>query len=98
MNRNNNLIKKKIYRYMLTGIMTTVALQLGNIVDAMIVGNLLGSIANGAVSASLPFVYLLQAAAFLLAAGAHTGRYFAVFSAVNFGMLAVLLLAAMLLQ
>ena len=35
MNRNNNLIKKKIYRYMLTGIMTTVALQLGNIVDAM---------------------------------------------------------------
>ena len=73
MNRNNNLIKKKIYRYMLTGIMTTVALQLGNIVDAMIVGNLLGSIANGAVSASLPFVYLLQAAAFLLAAGGSVG-------------------------
>ena len=69
MNRNDRLIKKKIYKYMLTGIMTTVALQLGNIVDAMIVGNLIGSIGNGAVSASTPYTYVLQAAAILLASG-----------------------------
>jgi Na+-driven multidrug efflux pump/anti-sigma regulatory factor (Ser/Thr protein kinase) len=69
MNRNDRLIKKKIYRYMLTGIMMTVALQLGNVVDAMIVGNLLGSGGNGAVSASLPYVFLLQAATVLLSGG-----------------------------
>ena len=69
MERNDNLIKKKIYKYMITGVMTTIALQLGNVVDAMIVGNLLGSIGNAAVSASTPYTYLLQAATILLASG-----------------------------
>lgn len=54
---------------MLTGVMTTVALQLGNVVDAMIVGNLLGSLGNGAISASVPYLYILQAAAILLGSG-----------------------------
>ena len=49
MERNDNLIKKKIYKYMVTGVMTTIALQLGNVVDAMIVGNLIGSLGNGAI-------------------------------------------------
>ncbi len=69
MQRNDYLIKKKIYKYMLTGVMTTVALQLGNVVDAMIVGNLLGSIGNGAVTAATPYLYILQAAAILLGSG-----------------------------
>ncbi len=69
MERNDRLIKKKIYKYMLTGVMTTVALQLGNVVDAMIVGNLLGSLGNGAVTASTPYTYILQAAAILLGSG-----------------------------
>ena len=69
MERNDSLIKQKIYKYMLTGVMTTIALQLGNVVDAMIVGNLLGSIGNAAVSASMPYTYLLQAATILLASG-----------------------------
>ena len=69
MKRNDNLIRKKIYKYMLTGVMTTVALQLGNVVDAMIVGNLIGSIGNSAVTAAAPFVYILQAAAILFGTG-----------------------------
>ena len=69
MERNDKLIRKKIYKYMLTGVLTTMALQLGNVVDAMIVGNLLGSIGNAAVSASLPYTYILQAATILLASG-----------------------------
>ena len=69
MDRNDDLIKRKIYQYMLTGVMTTVALQLGNVVDAMIVGNLIGSIGNSAVSASTPYLYVLQAAAILLGSG-----------------------------
>ena len=77
--RNDRLIKKKIYKYMITGVMSTIALQLGNVVDAMIVGNLLGSIGNAAVSASMPYAYILQAAAILLASGG------AVISAVMLG-------------
>ncbi len=69
MERNDRLIKKKIYKYMLTGVMSTIALQLGNVVDAMIVGNLLGSIGNSAVSVSIPYTYILQAATILLASG-----------------------------
>ena len=69
MERNDSLIKKKIYKYMLTGVMSTIALQLGNVVDAMIVGNLIGSDGNAAVSASIPFIFLLQAAAILLGNG-----------------------------
>ncbi len=66
---NDYLIRKKIYKYMFTSVLTTVALQLGNVVDAMIVGNLIGSEANAAVSAAIPFVYLLQVAAFLMGTG-----------------------------
>ncbi|MBO6137619.1 MAG: hypothetical protein J6O71_03310, partial [Lachnospiraceae bacterium] len=69
MERNDRLIRKKMYRYMLTGVMTTVALQLGNVVDAMIVGNLLGSMGNGAINASTPYLYILQAAAILFGSG-----------------------------
>ena len=69
MERNDRLIQKKIHKYMLTGVMTTIALQLGNVVDAMIVGNLLGSMGNAAVSASIPYIYMLQAATILLASG-----------------------------
>ncbi len=69
MEKNDYLIEKKVYRYMLTGVLTTVAFQLGNVVDAMIVGNLLGSMGNGAVSASTPLNYLLQAAAILMGSG-----------------------------
>ena len=69
MERNDNLIKKKIYKYMVTGVMTTIALQLGNVVDAMIVGNLIGSLGNGAITASTPYLYILQAATILLGSG-----------------------------
>ena len=69
MERNDYLIRKKIVKYMLTGVMTTVALQLGNVVDAMIVGNLIGSLGNGAITAGTPYVYVLQAAAILLGSG-----------------------------
>lgn len=69
MERNERLIRKKIYKYMLNGVMITAAIQLGNVVDAMIVGNLLGSLANGAVSAATPYLYTMQAAAILLGTG-----------------------------
>ena len=43
MKRNKKLIKTKLWQYLLPSIMMTAALQLGNIVDTMLVGNILGA-------------------------------------------------------
>ena len=43
MERNEKLIKTKLWQYLLPSIMMTAALQLGNIVDTMLVGNILGA-------------------------------------------------------
>lgn len=47
----------------------TVAMQLGNVVDGMIVGNLLGAEAMAAIEISMPVLLLLQMAALMLAMG-----------------------------
>lgn len=49
MERNAFLINKKIHQYILPGVLMTVAMQLGNVVDGMIVGNLLGAEAMAAM-------------------------------------------------
>ena len=40
--RNEKLIKSKLLQYLLPAIMTNMALQVGNIVDTILVGNILG--------------------------------------------------------
>ena len=80
MTRNDYLIKKKFYSYLLPGILMVVAMQLGNVVDGIIVGNILGSTALAAISLSTPVLYFLQLPAFILATGGsaqasvHLGR------------------------
>ncbi len=69
MERNDRLIRKKIYKYMLNGVLNTIALQLGNVVDAIIVGNLIGSIGNAVISTASPYIYTLQAITILLGSG-----------------------------
>lgn len=54
MERNAFLINKKIHQYILPGVLMTVAMQLGNVVDGMIVGNLLGAEAMAAIEISMP--------------------------------------------
>ena len=41
--RNHQLLDIKIRQYLLPTVMMKLALQLGNVVDAMLVGNLLGA-------------------------------------------------------
>ena len=60
MERNAFLINKKIHQYILPGVLMTVAMQLGNVVDGMIVGNLLGAEAMAAIEISMPALLLLQ--------------------------------------
>ena len=69
MERNAFLIHKKIHQYILPGILMTVAMQLGNVVDGMIVGNLLGPDAMAAIELSMPVLLLLQMPALTLAMG-----------------------------
>ncbi len=69
MERNSFLINKKIHQYILPGVLMTVAMQLGNVVDGMIVGNLLGAEAMAAIEISMPVLLLLQMAAMMLAMG-----------------------------
>ena len=69
MERNAFLINKKIHQYILPGVLMTVAMQLGNVEDGMIVGNLLGPDAMAAIEISMPVLLLLQMAAMMLAMG-----------------------------
>lgn len=69
MERNDYLIKKKFYTYLLPGVLMVVAMQLGNVVDGIIVGNMLGSTALAAISLSMPVLYVIQLPAFILGVG-----------------------------
>ena len=69
MERNAFLINKKIHQYILPGVLMTVAMQLGNVVDGMIVGNLLEPEAMAAIELSMPVLLLLQMPAMMLAMG-----------------------------
>ena len=68
--RNHRLIDGKIAKYMLPSIMMNMAMQLGNIVDTMLVGNLLGTKAMSAIMLCMPVALLEQVVGFGLGTGA----------------------------
>ena len=72
MKRNDKLIKKKLYSYLLPSIIMIAALQLGNFVDAIIVGNLLGSYATSAINLAVPVIFILQLPSILFGVGGAT--------------------------
>ena len=67
--RNEKLIKTKLLQYLLPSIMTTLALQAGNIVDTMLVGNILGSEAMSAVQIGGTILLLIQIPGYMLGIG-----------------------------
>lgn len=69
MERNEYLIKRKFFKYLFPGIMMVAAMQLGNLVDSIIVGNLLGVNALSAINIGMPIVFLSQFAMILLGTG-----------------------------
>lgn len=58
--RNNRLLNAKLNKYIVPGIMISLALQLGNIVDTIFVSNLIGVEAMSAVTLSLPVETIVQ--------------------------------------
>lgn len=67
--RNERLLNAKIHQYLIPGIMMALSLQLGNILDTVMVGNLLGTDAMTAVSLSLPVETILQIPGYCLGTG-----------------------------
>ena len=72
MERNGYLIKKKFYKYLLPGIMMMAALQLGNLVDSIFVGNFLESICLSAMNLAQPVVFFAQIPMMVFSLGGST--------------------------
>ena len=67
--RNNRLLNAKLNKYIVPGIMMSLALQLGNIVDTIFVSNLIGVEAMSAFTLSLPVETLVQLTGYCLGIG-----------------------------
>jgi len=67
--RNNRLLNTKMNKYIIPGIMMSLALQLGNIVDTIFVSNLIGVEAMSAVTMSLPVETIIQLTGYCLGIG-----------------------------
>ena len=67
--RNNRLLNTKLNKYIIPGIMMSLALQLGNIVDTIFVSNLIGVEAMSAVTMSLPVETIVQLTGYCLGIG-----------------------------
>ena len=67
--RNEKLLKAKLWQYMLPGVMLTASLQIGNVVDTMLVGNLLGTDAMSAVKIGMTIDNIMELPGYVLAVG-----------------------------
>ena len=67
--RNEKLIKTKFLQYLLPSIMTTVAMQIGNVVDTILVGNILGTDAMSAVQIGSIVLMFIQIPGYMLGLG-----------------------------
>lgn len=68
--RNHRLIDGKVTKYLLPSVMLTMALQLGGIVDTILVGNLLGTRAMSAIRLCSPAMTIEQAVSYGMGTGA----------------------------
>lgn len=69
MRRNDYLIKRKFNSYLVPGVLMVVAMQLGNIVDSILVSNLIDIDGMTAISLSLPVLYFTQIIGFAVGVG-----------------------------
>ena len=67
--RNEKLIRTKLLQYLAPAIMTNLALQVGNIVDTILVGNILGTEAMSAVQISGTILLVIQIPGWMLGIG-----------------------------
>lgn len=69
MQRNDYLIKRKFNSYLVPGVLMVIAMQLGNIVDSILVSNIIDIDGMAAISLSLPVIYFTQIIGFAIGVG-----------------------------
>lgn len=74
--RNERLLNAKIRQYLLPGIMMSLSLQLGNILDTIMVGNMLGTDAMTAAALALPVETILQIPRYCLGTGGASPEFY----------------------
>lgn len=67
--RNDKIVRKKFYQYLIPAVLMVLAMQFGSLADAIVVGNFLGDNALSATSLALPIIYLVELPGFALAVG-----------------------------
>ena len=67
--RNDNILRKKFYQYLIPTVLMVLAMQFGSLADAIVIGNFLGENALSASSLALPIVYLVQLPGMTIASG-----------------------------
>ena len=60
MERNSKLINKKFIQYLIPSILTIFAMQFTSLLDAILIGNLIGSTALSASAMCVPVIYIVQ--------------------------------------
>ena len=69
MERNSKLINKKFIQYLIPSILTIFAMQFTSLLDAILIGNLIGSTALSASSMCVPIIYIVQMPGLALGVG-----------------------------
>ena len=67
--RNDKLIRRKFYQYLVPTVIMAMVMQLGSLADAILVGNILGESALSASSLGLPVVFLVEVPGMAIAIG-----------------------------
>jgi len=70
--RNDYLVSKKFYRYLIPSFLSEMAMHMGSVVDAVIVGNLIGVEALSAVTLASPIIQILHLPGLILGLGGAT--------------------------
>ena len=68
--RNDRIIRRKFYQYLIPTVLMVLAMQFGSLGDAIMVGNFLGADALSATSLAIPVVFFVEVPGFALAVGA----------------------------
>ncbi|MBQ3444450.1 MAG: ATP-binding protein [Selenomonadaceae bacterium] len=70
--RNDYLVSKKFYRYLIPSFLSEMAMHMGSVIDAVIVGNLIGVDALSAVTLASPIIQVLHLPGLILGLGGAT--------------------------
>ena len=67
--RNDKLISRKFYQYLIPTVLMVLAMQFGSLADAIVIGNFIGDAALTASSLALPAIFLVEIPGVMIAVG-----------------------------